>query len=224
MAEESEEFVPRSIGRVLDVLEAVIESGPCTLTAVAQTTGLTPTTALRHLRALDHRGYVQRDDAGLFSPGATLRRVAGAVDDPRSPASLVDAARPFLHSLSAATGESAYLAIASGPNALYLATAESSRAIRHVGWAGRAVPLAGSAVGEALAGHEGPRVRRGAVEPDITAVACGVRVGGSVVAAISVVGPSHRMRGKMLTTAKRHLSEAGARLGDVLGGATAVAS
>ncbi|MEI2704435.1 MAG: helix-turn-helix domain-containing protein [Ilumatobacteraceae bacterium] len=224
MTEASPDFIPRSIGRVLDVLEAVVDAAPCTLTAVAQATALTPTTALRHLRALDHRGYVQRDDAGLFSPGAALRRVAGAVARLESPASLVDAARPFLDSLAADTGESAYLAIASGPNALYLATAESSRAIRHVGWAGRAVPLAGSAVGEALAGHDGARVRRGAVEPDITAVACAVRVGGPVVAAVSVVGPSHRLRGRQLTDAKRQVVEAADRLGDVLGGVRAVAS
>lgn len=92
-----------------------------------------------------------------------------------------------------------------------------------MGWAGRAVPLAGSAVGEALAGHDGARVRRGAVELDITVVGA-VRAGGPVVAAVSVVGPSHRLRGRQLTDAKRQVVEAAARLGDVLGGVRAVAS
>lgn len=85
---------------------------------------------------------MQRDDAGLFSPGAASRRVAGAVARLESPASLVEAARPFLDSLAADTGESAYLAIASGPNALYLATAESSP-----GHLPRGLGRAGGAVG-----------------------------------------------------------------------------
>ena len=57
-AEVDDELVPRSIGRVLDLLEIVL-AGPCTLTAASGEAGLTPTTALRHLRALEARGLCQ---------------------------------------------------------------------------------------------------------------------------------------------------------------------
>ena len=45
--------VPRSIGRLLDVLEIVLSKHSCNLTSAATTSGLTPTTALRYLRALE---------------------------------------------------------------------------------------------------------------------------------------------------------------------------
>ncbi len=208
MTEETDaDGVPRSIGRVLDVLEAVVDAamvdGPANLTAVALATGLTPTTALRHLRALDQRGYVERAANGSYGPGPTLLRLATVTLRHGPASSLISASRPYLDTLAATTGESSYLTVVAGTDALYLAMAESPRAIRHVGWAGRTVPLAGSAAGEALRGEPGAHVRVGAVEPDITAVAAGVRVGGAVVAALSVVGPSHRMSGATLESIRQ---------------------
>ena len=44
------DVVPRTVGRVLDLLEIVLAEKSCNLTAAAASSGLTPTTALRHLR------------------------------------------------------------------------------------------------------------------------------------------------------------------------------
>jgi DNA-binding IclR family transcriptional regulator len=63
------------------------------------------------------------------------------------------------------------------------------------------VPLAITAVGAALTGDGSPVVHRnvGAVEPDVSAAVVPV-VGpdGDVVAAISVLGPAQRLKGKAL--------------------------
>lgn len=185
--------VPRAVGRTLDLLEIVIGAGECNLTAAAARAGLTPTTTLRYLKALEARGYLARDDNGAFSAGPKLSWLAAAAYDDGPVARLAKAAQPHLDALALRTGESSYLAIGGETHATYIATAESDRAIRHVGWVGRRVPLVGTAVGEALADPGLAPVRTGAVEPDITAVARAVMRGNEVVAALSVIGPKHRM-------------------------------
>ncbi len=188
----SDDGVPRSIGRVLDLLEIVLASRRCNLTAAAAAAGLTPTTALRHLRALEARGYVDRDGAGEFSAGPTILRIAASLHDGKPLDRLVATAQPLLDRLASATGESAYLAVADERTATYIATAESPRAIRHVGWVGQDVALSGSAVGAALAHPGTTMIRTGAVEPDITAISRALTGTGSLGVALSVVGPEHR--------------------------------
>lgn len=206
------EAVPRSVGRVLDALEAVLAAGSCNLTTVAHDIGLTPTTTLRHLRALEARGYLARDDAGSFSAGPRILRIAAALNGDGPLDRLLVAVQPHLDRLAIETGESAYLAVGDGHaggdgptvgagTATYVACAESPRMIRHVGWVGQDVPLAGTAVGRALADPGVVHVRTGAVEPDTTALSIGLPVGGPVgpasdnglTAALSVIGPTSRL-------------------------------
>ncbi len=73
--------VPRSVGRVLDLLEIVLADPGCNLTMAAAASGLTPTTALRHLRALEARGYLDRDADGLYFQGPTILRIAASLRD-----------------------------------------------------------------------------------------------------------------------------------------------
>lgn len=195
-AEIDDELVPRSVGRVLDLLEIVLGE-PCTLTVAAGAAGLTPTTALRHLRALEARGYVSRDGGGRYGPGPTMLRLAASLGDSGLLQRLVAAAQPHLDALAAATGESAYLSISDGQSATYVATAESHRAIRHVGWVGQDVPLDGTAVGAALARRGVCVTRTGAVEPDITAVSRALPddpLLDGLGVAVSIVGPQYRLR------------------------------
>ena len=184
--------VPRSVGRVLDLLEIVLGTRGCTLTNAADACGLTPTTALRHLRALEARGYVERDRSGTYRVGPTMRRLTAALGDDDPIRRLVAAAQPHLDTLAAATGESTYLAVSDGRIATYVATAESERAIRHVGWVGQNVALDGTAVGAALASPGTCVTRTGAVEPDITAISVAIAVPDATGVALSVIGPAHR--------------------------------
>lgn len=184
--------VPRAIGRVLDLLEIVLHE--CTtLSAAALAADLTPTTALRHLRALEVRGYVLRDADNAYSAGPTILRLATALSERRGLDRLVELTQPHLDALAATTGESAYLAVADDRMATYVATAESDRAIRHVGWIGQTVELDGTAVGAAIRSPGSCVSRTGAVEPDITAISFGLPPMGPVGVAISLIGPAHRL-------------------------------
>lgn len=201
-------IVPRSIARVLDLFEVVLSERHCRLTTAATITELSPTTALRYLRALEARGYVDRDGDGNFSAGPTILRIAAALRGGTVVDRLATTAQPHLDALADKTGESAYLAVSDGRTGTYIATAESNRAIRHVGWVGQNVTLDGSALGAALADRGPVAVRTGAVEPDITAMSKALPIEGRLGVAVSVVGPEHRFtkaaqRGhrKALTTA-----------------------
>jgi urocanate hydratase len=224
MPEQPGETVPRSVGRAFDLLEIVVESGDANLTTAAAAANLTPTTALRHLRALEARGYVRRAPDGTFTAGPTVLRLGSVARAAGPYARLVAAAQPVLRGLTERTGESSYLAVADGDRAVYLATCESNRSIRHVGWVGKAVPLTGTAVGDALKGLADVAIRTGAVEPDITAVARRVDGEGTIVAALSVIGPSHRMDDAVVADATAALDEAAMRLSHDVGADREVAS
>ncbi len=184
--------VPRSIGRLLDVLEVVLARGASKLTAVADAADLTPTTALRYLRALEARGYHGRDGLGDYSAGPTLLRIAASLRSGTVLDRLATVAQPHLDELAHTTGESTYLAVGDGRSATYIATAESPRAIRHVGWVGQDVTLDGSAVGAALADPGVTATRTGAVEADITAMCRALPTSSRLGVAVSIVGPEHR--------------------------------
>jgi IclR family acetate operon transcriptional repressor len=207
-----EPAVPRTVGRVLDLLEIVLAIDGCNLTTAAHEAGLTPTSALRHLRALETRGYLTRDDAGRFGVGPTMVRLAASVRSTAPVDDLIDAARPVLDELAATTGESAYLAVADRDTATYVACAESTRAIRHVGWVGEQVPLSTTALGAALDRPGTVAVRVGAVEPDITAVSCALDPTGSLRAAVSVVGPTQRLDAAALATTSSAVEAAARQL------------
>jgi IclR family acetate operon transcriptional repressor len=192
LSAEASPDVPRSTGRVLDLLEIVLAHGACNLTTAAERAALTPTTALRHLRALEARGYLERDSSSQFSAGPVMLRMAASLRVAGDLDRLVAAAQPILERLAASTGESTYLAVSDGRDVTYVATAESNRSIRHVGWVGQVVSLDGTAVGQAM-GAPGTLVKRtGAVEPDITAISMSPGSHAKLAIALSVIGPAHR--------------------------------
>ena len=167
----------RSAERVLALLDAVVIEGTLSLTAAAARTGMPASTALRHLRVLTDRGYLVKNDMGTYSVGTSFLRAALASLQSGPYARLIAAAQPQLENLVEVTEESAYLAVRDGDEAVYIATVEGRRAIRHVGWVGRSVPIDGTAVGEALLSEPPARGARpaalfntGAIEPDVTAV------------------------------------------------------
>lgn len=189
---DDEAEVPRSIARVLDLFEIVVAERSCNLTTAAAAADLTPTTALRYLRALETRGYVDRDDRGDFSAGPTILRIAASLRGGTVLDRLATVAQPHLDALAEQTGESAYLAVSDGRTATYVATAESTRAIRHVGWIGQDIDLDRSALGAALDEPGTTAVRSGAVEADITAMSRALPITGKLGVAVSIVGPAHR--------------------------------
>ena len=211
----------RSAERVLALLDQVATNGPVSLTVAATATDLPASTALRHLHVLADGGYVVRDDRGDYIAGPSLVRVALAALGAGPYAQLTEAARPHLEHLVDVTEESAYVAVRDGTEAVYISTVESPRAIRHVGWVGRSVPVAGTAVGAALTAAPtatGPFLNEGAVEADVAAVAAPVCASARVVGAISLLGPVERRRGRRRRDAESAVVAAANATGAALAG------
>lgn len=214
---------PRSSDRVLQLLTAVGGSPiPLSLTEAAAQVGLVPSTALRQLRALEAAGLLERnDDDQLYRPGPRLVDLARTVFVGQS---LPAAAQPVLDHLATTTGESAYLAVADAPRrAVYVATSAGLHALRHSGWLGRSFATASTAVGAALNGRvdaDGCIAREGTLEAGITAVSAPVRAGGgssSIVAALSVVGPTFRLKGETLAEIRRAVDASARQFSTTLG-------
>lgn len=198
----------RSAERVLSLLDTVVTGGAIGLTEAAGEAGIPVSTALRHLRVLTNRGYLVRDDLGRYSVGPSFVRIALAAFHSGPYARLTTAAQPGLERLAEVTEESAYLAVRDGTEAVYIATVESRRAIRHVGWVGRSVPIEGTAVGEALMSEakrpgtrSNPVFNTGAIESDVTAVVAPIYGSSGVIGAFSVLGPAERIVGERLQLA-----------------------
>lgn len=214
--------VSRSAERAMRLLDTVITAGQISLRDAARLLDLPSSTALRHLKALELHGYITRDDQGLFSTGPTFVRLALTALSDGPTAQLIAAARPYLDKLAEVTEESAYLAIREADRAVYVATTPSPRAIRHVGWVSRSVPLVGTAVGSSLladpAGPASTAVETGSAEPDVTAVSAPIVTGNRrVVGAFSIIGPEYRMNGEPLESAGKAVQDAAARFGESLG-------
>ena len=194
--------VSRSAERSLRLLELVATEGSLPLTEAARATDIPVSTTLRHLRALVDSGWLQRDQAGDYSAGPNLLRIAVQVFRFGPYSRLIALAQPHLDSLAEEIGESVYLAVRDGDVAVYLAMTESTKAIRHVGWVGKRVPLKGTAVGEALRSTPNMELdplpvftASGTIEPDVAAVATPIveRSTGDVVGAFSALGPASRL-------------------------------
>lgn len=211
-----DETVPRSIARVLDLFETVVDHGSCTLTEAAADVDLTPTTARRYLQALVVRGYVDRAPDGSYTPGPAIRAVAERLGPDDAVATLARRVQGHLDRLAAAAGESAYLGVVDGDSIVYVATAQSERAIRHVGWIGQRLPFAGTAIGAALAAAGGPVFRSGGLEPDISAVSHALPGEWEGRAAVSIVGPAHRFDDQTVDGFRAHVVATVAALADEL--------
>jgi IclR family transcriptional regulator, acetate operon repressor len=185
----------RAVDRALALL-ALFQEPPArySLSELARETGLAPSTALRLLRTLESSGFLVRTEEGVFVAGPTLVRLAAGTIHEQP---LYALAGPSLARLAEQTGETANLAVRhADTEALYLRQVPSPRAVRYATWAGRTVPLAGTAVGAALLGEVGKRgyaVASGSVEPDVTGVAVPIRGAEEPLAALSVIGPTYRM-------------------------------
>lgn len=208
----------RAVDRALLLLSHICSAGELSLSDSARAANLSPSTALRLLRTLEARGFVRRNEAGIYLPGLQLLQIGAQA---LSNESLVDLTAPALRRLVELTGESAYLVVphlvgTRREHCIYIAMEEGTHSIRHASWVGRSFPLRGSAAGAVLSGKvaEGDyAVVCQAVEPDVTAIAAPIRVpvgdtaGFKLDAALSVVAPSYRMTPEQTATIGRLVVE-----------------
>ncbi len=209
---------PRATDRGLRLVSIVADHpNGVSLADAARAADLTSSTALRQLRSLESAGFAVHLPDSRWAPGEELFRIARSLGQD----SLARLAQSVLVSLAEQIGESAYLAEpVDTTTATYTAMEQSHHAIRHVSWLGRPLSRRNTAVGAALKGNvdpDGTALREDAVELGVTAISAPVRdERGVVVAAVSVVGPSYRLRAFGLAKARGLVADAAASLASAL--------
>lgn len=146
--QNSERYVVRSVVRALDLLVAVAEAGdPVGLAALAEQTGLNPSTAYRLLESLASRNFVRQ------APGAGYVLASRAVDVGAAflrRVSVWEASRDLADALAERTGETASVGILDEGQVLYIAIAQAQRELGIQSQAGARHPVHCTALGKAL--------------------------------------------------------------------------
>ncbi|MEM9477493.1 MAG: HTH-type transcriptional regulator BhcR [Pseudomonadota bacterium] len=146
--DKTEQNTIQSLDRAMLILETLAASGGLTLTGLAGTLDQSPATVYRVLTTLEARDIVELEaqsqtwhvGAGAFRIGSGfLRRT-----------NLVERARPIMHDLMAATGETANLGVANGAHVLFVSQVETHESIRAFFPPGTQSPLHASGIGKAL--------------------------------------------------------------------------
>jgi DNA-binding IclR family transcriptional regulator len=173
---------------------------------IATRAGMSRAGAARILPYLVESDLLHADPDGKYSLGLELVSLAsrvGWVDHLRI------AARTHLVRLRDATQETANLIVLDGDHAIYVDQVESPYALRHAGWVGRRVPLAGTATGAAFEDRTTSHVAADAVETGVTAIVCAVEMPVND-AATGITAPSWRIEEFGISRA-RQIVEAVAR-------------
>lgn len=221
MAAKSQPSVIRSVVRAISLLNALDADPPrATLSDFAERTGLAVSTVQRLVATLESEGLLRRLEGGRYTYGWALLHFGLAA---LQSIDIVEVARPHLRKLSAYTRETANLAVLEPPDrVLYVDQVLSPHALRHQSWLGRVIPVAGTAIGEALSGMA-PEAKfaatRSTLEPDVTAIAVPVLgPGGEIAAAISITGPTVRISDRDVADFGKKLVAEAAAISRELGG------
>ncbi|HEX9192560.1 MAG TPA: IclR family transcriptional regulator [Burkholderiales bacterium] len=143
--------------RLLEVLARHPE--PVGLKALAQSSGLHPSTAHRILGALVHDHLVERIDQGNYRLGIRLLELGNLV---KGRISVREHALPFMRELHAATGEAVNLSVRRDDEIVYVERTSSGRALmRVVNIVGARAPLHITAVGKLFLLEDGAEGLRG---------------------------------------------------------------
>jgi DNA-binding IclR family transcriptional regulator len=114
----------------------------------AELLGMPKSTASRRLTAMEASGFLDRDPVSQrYHLGIRLVTLGHLA---RQATPLQRAARSFLAALTEATGETSDLVLLRGREAVNVEAVESPRPMKHVGWAGRHIPLHATAAGKSL--------------------------------------------------------------------------
>ena len=173
---------------------------------IATRAGMSRGAVARILPYLVESDLVHAEPEGTYSLGLELVSLAsrvGWVDRLRI------AARTHLMRLRDATQETANLIVLDGDHAIYVDQVESPYALRHAGWVGRRVPLAGTATGAAFEDRTAAHVAADAVETGVTAIIGAIEMPAND-AAVGITAPSWRIEEFGISRA-RQIVEAVAR-------------
>lgn len=138
-----------SVGRALDLLEALARAGEAGLVELSRETGQRPSTTHRVLATLVDRGYVRRgrDRNSYLLSYRVLELATGAE---RGDARLRSIARPFMRRVHRVCGETTNLIVLDGDEIVYVEQIASSKSMRMFAEPGRRVPAHATGGGKAM--------------------------------------------------------------------------
>ncbi len=138
----------QAVARAAALVGLVVQTdAPISFTRLSEEIGLSRSTTSRLLAALERAELVERDESGAFLPGPLFSLYA-ARHDPWT--EVVRLARPVLEHLSARTGETVNLGVASGDTVAQVAQIDTQFVLGSRNWVGVDVPAHCSALGKVL--------------------------------------------------------------------------
>lgn len=147
----------QSVDRTLDVLEALVaDEADISLSQLSEQLDLPLGTVHRLLASLIMRGYALQDrETRLYGPGPRLLEVAARAAQHRR-FQLDRLARPLLHELTTATGETSNLLVRQGSDGVYREQVASPHMVRMFTEVGQRVPLYCTGGGKAILAGSDP--------------------------------------------------------------------
>ena len=155
----------KSVSTALDVLECFAVDGELGVSDIARKLGVAKSTAHRLLTALCRKGIAEQNpETGNYRLGLHLYEL-GQLAQARS--ILRHVALPTMTGLSEATRHTVNLAVADGPDVVFVERLENSDDVRFLGHAGRRYPSHCTSSGKAIAAYhpEAAQARRDAGFP-----------------------------------------------------------
>lgn len=135
------------LGKALDLLDALDDGGPATLTELSARTGIHKATALRVLANLEERQLVQRDGQGRYRLGVRLLQLGARIS---ADLDLRTVARPVLHALHQELDETINLGVPAEGGLVYIDILQSSRGLQMTATVGMRDDYHSSALGKAM--------------------------------------------------------------------------
>src|SRR3954462_6854823 len=147
---ESSRRVIQSVQRAFDLLERIAAHAEgARLSELADGAGLNRSTAHNLLASLEELGYITQDKKGAaYRLTGKLNRLLRL--DAEAEQALRARIRPALKTLSAASGESTFLALVTGTDYLCVDAVQSDKPLHLAVMPGERKPLIGEALGHAL--------------------------------------------------------------------------
>lgn len=144
------------LGRALDILEQLATADEMALVELADAVGLSKSTAFRHLKVLQRRGYVIQDlDTKKYALGYGLLNLGYHA---RSHLHLPKVAQAAMTSLAEAFNETIHLGALMGQEVVHIGVIPSTHALKMASEVGERTLVHVSALGKCLVAWSGPEV------------------------------------------------------------------
>jgi IclR family acetate operon transcriptional repressor len=148
MTEAKPERTVRAVANACEILEVLSRSHTSRVTDLAAEVGLTKASVYNLLTTLREYGLVSRDADKRYRLGARLLGLAASINMAET---LAEVSGLYLRGLAEQTGEQALVGVLDGDRVMFVARAESDRAVQLVVRSGVTEPLHATASGKVLA-------------------------------------------------------------------------